>query len=427
MEEDKIVVNIHSSQRYSGTPNDFSINLGNSLPKVKSLSCLSAEISNTFYNVHSQVNTLDWQILSSNGDPFIKITNTTNVFKMTVGYLYAPTATVAMSSAEWVNHYNSLSAVQIDTILQLNYDTNYLTITYDLGGATNALIPRSTFMSTLQTYLNTALTTLNPAKTNWFTVSWDSNSRQFVISARDSSGNLRIGYIVRNWSDATSSMGAAVLNIATTVFNGLSLPMGSNYPHNLRYTTTITPQQYTTTTLPVALQAALNVSVAADTMANTLFGANPIVISYSATTYKFTLQINYQGTLNTAYVFKCHIDTSTMDDILGIESSDSLTNPYTPSSIVSLSGPSCIYIYSNCASTFNISGDGKTNWILQKIQVDKPFTQTIFYKSYSSTLERFNISSMADLSQMTFSLRDYAGRLLDNLNSEWTISLMAYF
>lgn len=182
----------------------------------------------------------------------------------------------------------------------------------------------------------------------------------------------------------------------------------------------VTPGNYSTTTLLTNLTTALNNSLVA---ANGAAPANFFTLAVNNLTGFFTIScstVNWDFTVNVAL--------ASLDWILGFRASQAssvtLVTSATGAAILDLRAVPCIYIRSSLVSG-NYLGVAGSESIIAVIQNTALFSQTIFQRSPSADLEIFPVTGQ--ISQVSFQLVDeYGMELTMDTGQEWEISIGLY-
>lgn len=423
---DKIVVQINSSSRIRGTPNDFTVSFGSAaIPKPKSISVLSAELANSFLNVDNLTNKLNIEIVDEKDNELILL-DSPNASNLGISFIIKHFTGEFKNQEDFDKYFDNNKAsvrLQAQAIEPFFSATVYI----NMYGSTKRFIS----LSQLITEFSNAYRVANLNDAN-FLFSFDNTTRTFKMTQKspdptkwsilyidNSAGknNNLLGYIGMNTSGSTFT--EQTQGLTNLTFNYLTQPL-------FKKSVYLPPNNYTPTTLSTELKNQLNLRYNADF--NNFLGVNPFNVSYTEINHKLTIQFNILQLYNPNVRMKLYLNESTIDKIIGFSGNGIITgNPITGNSIVDLRGITCAYIHSSCASSFNVSSEGRPAYILQKIQISEPYGNSVFYKSYHPDLERWNISPLNDLSEMSFSLRDEHGNIIDNQGVEWTMSLLIYF
>jgi hypothetical protein len=428
----KSVLNIHSANRTYGQPNNFTLTLGSNVPAPKSISLLSAEIPNTLTNIHQYNAKLTLQLVTNNGNEVIKMRNNQTMLRFKVYSAtgtYEPSVLFQINTFEqWLDFFNNTANNRDCTFA---YSTGGLPLTKK-----TPLASISITYNTLDIYedINTTLSNLRTLIVQQlsgnvditadmllaFRFLFDSTSRRFLLYFNTPKIVVEV--------DTTGTLNP-VFGFANAVVNGIYLP-STSVSKNFMYSILPDQKNYDGATLATEVQTKLRSAVtsAGDT---TWLSSSSFTVTYSNVEHKITLQANKLSGGNSVLAtdLKISIDyaDSELDELIGIKNTQSPANPLTGEAVLELLGTNTLYIWSDKASSFNIDSSGASTWVMQKVQIDKPFGEVVFYKSYNPDLERFNLDPAgSNFSQITLSLRDWQGNILP-YNSEWSCSLLLYY
>jgi hypothetical protein len=429
----KSVLNLHSSARSYGTTSNMTFLLGSNIPAPKSISCLSCELPNTFYNLADFNSTLALQLVSTSNQEVVKMRDTQNILRFRVydgrTGTYPPATMFALDTFEkWVSFFNTA-----DRDFRYAYTTGgaqlvkktplaSVSITYN---SINTYQQQSTLITNLTTLITQQLSgniDITQDMLLSYRFQFDTASRRYKMWFNF------IGLVVE--VDTTGTLNP-VFGFDTNETYGIYLPTNP-VSKSFYYTIKVDQKNYEGSTLATELQSKLTtaVSAASDT---TFLSSTPFTVSYDLTFHKMTITSNKLsgGVPVLANDLRILVDykNSPLDDIIGIKDTQEPANPLTSAGILNVGGTNTVYITSDKASSFNINSLGLTSFTLQKIQMSEPFGSTVFYKSYHPDLERFNLDGLSgnDMSSISLSLRDYQGNLLQNNNTEWSISLLLWY
>lgn len=428
----KAILNVHSASRTYGESNNFVINLGSNCPKPKSMSLLSAEIPNTFYNVNTHTNALSLALTSTSGREVVKYSASQVVLQFNI---YRATGTYAPAELDPINTFEKWQTFVNTATRDFTYAYNTTTgtqlvkktpeaqvsITYN-NPATTTYQDINTLTQNLRTLIATQLSgttlTIDEQFTFWF--QFNSTTRQYEVYFR--SPKLYLETV----SNTTSSFNP-VLGIMGGGFGGIYLPT-QPITQSFKYSIALPETNYTGATLAAAVQTALTTAASSDTA---WLSTTPFTCTYDSTNHKITLQSNKlsggSSVLATDLLINVNYSLSPLDDVLGWKSTQAAANPFIGSGLVNLANNSVIYLWCDKASALNISSTGENQYVLQKIQLGS-FGEYSFYNSYDTELTKFNLHPEgSDFSQISFSLRNAEGKVVPNNGAEWSASILLYF
>ena len=419
----KIVANFSSSDRVRGSSsNDFTINFGSSIKRATSVSVLSCELPNTIYNITNLNNQLTTDLIHQDGSEFIMFFTGSGQTTLNLSFkiVQVETNVSSLNETAWLTKFEEKKLEYLDTAY-----LNSIFPTWE--GTLNYPITNGYKITSINTFLNDlkALFSSQSLSQSYLGINYNNETREFSFYYADASGSLQKGYVIvfQNPTQNTLINFIGMRGMSSSAGVYVNLKYLSVSP--LKKTVRLSPRNYNYTQFITGLQDALNASYA--DYINYL-GINPFVVSMDASTYKVSFQCNPKGLYDPAYKVKLYASESNMTDVLGMHKQNKYEgNPLTSDGIVDLRGIHTIYIHSSCASTFNISPDGRSDYLLLKMQVDKPFSDTLFYKSYDVMLERFPVSPDNDLSSIWFRVCDQYGQTIDLNGADWSMSLLIYF
>lgn len=530
----KLILNLDSSQRISGTPSSFTINPNLSgFPAAKSVQVLSVELVNSFYNVRGDSSNFKLRLvkivnntnlltdppltflisinipsknynatslanqIKSQVDSFCStngILNTTTVQPFTFNIdpdTYKFSIQLNQSLTDWgfILPYSTL-AVNILGFTGLKQDSEYLNINdtnntlYGIRLSTNIdntvnppepqrgriwgsvsvnsqnnrvkgsilrksdqqvfafdfnLTPNAYGISTLVTEINSKLATFETAnslpstmrgtirnKRMWiensdnankpFRILFDQDNTPFLafFEQWDGSSAQTINPYIRTWLDFHYS------NVYVEVVKQAGITIPSGY-----YTNTSLFERFT----PILNYIFDNGNVLYDLNNKTLTSVNalPILFDTSAskaaslfglpTVSALDVRIGANNTLPTGVSVQM---TNVVPNVPVIPIWATLISP----SVVNLRGADTIYIHSNVQQSLTADGYGTPSRCILKLPASSPLSYTIQWQNYDIDMFRFPASN-TDL--LTFELRDKTGKLLENQDLDWSISLCLFF